>query len=255
MDPPKYLEPHPKRAYESHQFAGLPSPSVPLHWWKIAVAVGSHRPRILITSVWEHGKLKYKERSFREHQYAEKLGYVGLLESQKKILEIWTSANKRVETIQGFSTWYPTWFQSPNPYDFYHIILSSPPFGYPTLHHWNRQHQNWAKHGRYEKKQPPKSHALNAWLVKKTGFLWPISNSITTTRGWVKNSPPQKKWPNKPGGCNLEAVLVKHIQLSLATYWISMKYYVFFHGSNSKQTQQFKAHIFLSMNATFFLDQ
>ena len=129
-----------------------------------------------------------------------------------------------------------------------------PPFGYPTLHHWNRQHQNWAKHGRYEKKQQQHLMPWTPGWWKKTGFLWPISNSITTTRGWVKNSPP-KKWPNKPGGWNLEAVLVKHILLSLATYWISMKYYVFFHGSNSKQTQQFKAHILLSMHATFFLDQ
>lgn len=42
-----------------------------------------------------------------------------------------------------------------------------PPFGYPTLHHWNRQHQNWAKHGRYEKTNNNKISCLERLVGEK----------------------------------------------------------------------------------------
>ena len=119
-----------------------------------------------------------------------------------------------------------------------------PPFGYPTLHHWNRQHQNWAKHGRYEQKQPPKSHALNAWLVKKTRFLWPISNSITTTQGWVKNSPPKNDPTNQ--GVVISCPSKTH-QVISGNLLDLHEILCFLQGSNSKQPQQCKAHILLSI--------
>ncbi len=181
--------------------------------------------------MWEHGKLKYKETySLQDLPFGKThiprnrvcwppLGFCrqalhygkGLNQFKASALDITHGFNPQILTIC--------------------IKSSCSPFGYPTHHHWNRQHQNWA-HTVKKKKQPPKSHAMNAWMVKKNGismayfrlpWLNPRENDPTNQE--VPLFPPQVE---TVGGWNpSNGVLVKHILLSLTIYWIFIKYDVF----------------------------